>query len=120
MEHLEQIPSIKLTFVQAIFVLKTFVHVRKISTVNINMPNITIFLKAKVVAQFCTFFVQTRIFLVLFYSMLNHSLQIYLPNFAPFSKFNPLLAIEMVVTSLPSSEKFHYPVGSHLNWKHST
>ena len=32
-EHLEQIPTIKLTFVQATFVLVTFVHIRNISTV---------------------------------------------------------------------------------------
>ena len=33
-EHLEQIPTIKLTFVQATFVLATFVHIRNISAVN--------------------------------------------------------------------------------------
>ena len=32
-EHLEQIPTIKLTFVQATFVLATFVHIRNISAV---------------------------------------------------------------------------------------
>ena len=32
-KHLEQIPTIKLTFVQATFVLVTFVHIRNISTV---------------------------------------------------------------------------------------
>ena len=33
LEHLEQIPSIKLTFVQATFVLATIVHIRNISAV---------------------------------------------------------------------------------------
>ena len=32
-EHLEQISTIKLTFVQAIFVLVAFVHIRNISAV---------------------------------------------------------------------------------------
>ena len=32
-EHLEQIPTIKLTFVQATFVPATFVHIRNISAV---------------------------------------------------------------------------------------
>ena len=32
-EHLEQIPTIKLTFVQATFVLATFIHIRNISAV---------------------------------------------------------------------------------------
>ena len=32
-EHLEHIPTIKLTFVKATFVLETFVHIRNISAV---------------------------------------------------------------------------------------
>ena len=32
-EHLEQIPTVTVTFVQATFVLMTFVHIRNISTV---------------------------------------------------------------------------------------
>ena len=32
-EHLKQIPTITVTFVQATFVLATFVHIRNISTV---------------------------------------------------------------------------------------
>ena len=34
-EHLEQIPSVTVTFVQAIFVLVTFVHIRNISAVTV-------------------------------------------------------------------------------------
>ena len=33
-EHLEQIPTVRVTFVQATFVLVTFVHIRNISAVS--------------------------------------------------------------------------------------
>ena len=39
-EHLEQTPTVTATFVQAIFVLATFVHIRNISTVtDLSWPN---------------------------------------------------------------------------------